>query len=213
MYQTALTESGYTEKIEYQDTQLKKKKRRNRKIIWFNPPYSKHVTTSIGSQFFRILNKHFPEGHKFHKIYNRNTVKLSCSCAPNAARIIKSINSKILCHDSATSDAKECNCRDKNSCPLQKKCLTKSVVYEATLTTATQEKFKYLGLTEGTFKERYNMHKSSFRHDEQKNYTISWRIAAKGYPTKGGNKDCDLCMTEKILILSKCKEPDNNLLN
>ena len=74
------------------------------------------------------------------------------------------------------------------------------------------------------------MHKSSFRHeryihstalskkvwllhDEQKNYTISWRIAAKGYPTKGENKDCDLCMTEKLLILSKCKEPDNNLLN
>ena len=64
------------------------------------------------------------------------------------------------------------------------------------------------------------MHKSSFRHewyrhstalskkvwllnDEQKNYTISWKIAAKGYPTEGGNKDCDLCMTEKLLILSK----------
>ena len=122
VYQTALTESGYTEKIEYQDTQqLKKKKRRNRKIIWFNPPYSKHVTTSIGNQFFRLLNKHFPKGHQFHKIFNRNTVKLSYSCAPNVARIIKSINSKILCHDSATSDAKECNCRDKNSCPLQKK--------------------------------------------------------------------------------------------
>ena len=59
VYQTALTESGYTEKIEYQDTQqLKKKKRRTRKIIWFNPPYSKHVTTSIGNQFFRLLNKH-----------------------------------------------------------------------------------------------------------------------------------------------------------
>ena len=67
VYQTALTESGYTENIEYQDIQqLKKKKRRNRKIIWFNPPYSKHVTTSIGNQFFRLLNKHFPKGHKFH---------------------------------------------------------------------------------------------------------------------------------------------------
>ena len=50
-------------------------------------------------------------------------------------------------------------------------------------------------------------------HDEQKNYTISWRIAAKGYPTKGGNRDCDLCKTETLLILSKCREPDNNLLN
>ena len=76
------------------------------------------------------------------------------------------------------------------------------------------------------------MHKSSFRHegigiarryqnskkvwllnDEQKYYAISWRIAAKGYPTKGGNKDCHLCMTEKLLILSKRREPDNNLLN
>ena len=160
------------------------------------------MTTSIGNQFFTLLNK----GHKLHKIFNKNTVKLSYSCAPKISRIIKSTNSKILCHDPATSD-----CRDENVCPLQKKCLTKSVVYEATLTTATQEKWTYVGLTEGTFKERYNVHKSSFRHedvviarryqrkcgfyslhDEQKNYTISWRIAAKGYSTKGGNKDCDL---------------------
>ena len=53
----------------------------------------------------------------------------------------------------------------------------------------------------------------SFLHDEQKNYTISRRIAAKGCPTKGGNKDCDLCMTEQLLILSKCREPDNNILS
>ena len=110
---------------------------------------------------------------------NRNTVKLCYSCAPNVARIIKSINSKILCHDSATSDAKECNCIDKNSCPLQKKCLTKSVVYEATLTTATQEKFKYLCLTEGTFKERYNMHKSSFRHELDEQYIHSTALSKK----------------------------------
>ena len=118
--------------------------------------------------------KNAPSGDKNHNIFHPDIIIydiffmiLTWGCVPNIARIIKNINSKIVCHNSVTSDAKECSCRDENTCPLQKK---KSVVYEATLTTDTQ-KITYLGLTEGTFKERYTMHQSSSRHERYKHST------------------------------------------
>ena len=33
-------------------------------FIWFNPPCSKPLKTNIGKYCFRLLNKHFPPGHK-----------------------------------------------------------------------------------------------------------------------------------------------------
>ena len=51
-------------------------RKRNRNIIWFNPPFSKSVATKIGRYFLNLLDKHFPQDHKFHKIFNRNNLKL-----------------------------------------------------------------------------------------------------------------------------------------
>ena len=42
-------------------------RKRNRNIIWFNLPFSKNVATKIGRYFLNLLNKHFPQDHKFHK--------------------------------------------------------------------------------------------------------------------------------------------------
>ena len=86
-YQQALRASGYTEDLIYTvatenknvNKKKNKKKNRKRKIIWFNPPYSKSVQTNIGKTFLRQLQKHFPKNHKFHKIFNKNTVKVSYS--------------------------------------------------------------------------------------------------------------------------------------
>ena len=58
-------------------------RKRNRNIIWFNPPFSKNVATKIGRYFLNLLDKHFPQDHKFHKIFNRNNIKVSYSCMPN----------------------------------------------------------------------------------------------------------------------------------
>ena len=58
---------------------------------------------------------------------------------------------------------KECNCRHKESCPLQGKCPTESVVYQATAAKKdNQQRETYVGLTEGTFETRYNNQTSSF---------------------------------------------------
>ena len=78
-YQEALKSSGYNEKILYTNERKSTSRKRSgkRKIIWFNPPYSKNVQTNVAKILFRLVNKHFSKKHKFHKIFNRNTVKVS----------------------------------------------------------------------------------------------------------------------------------------
>ena len=64
------------------------------------------------------------------------------------------------------------NCRDKNTCPLDNKCLTPKVVYQADVTNDTDDTNKYyLRLAETSFNDRYNNHKSSFHNDQEKNST------------------------------------------
>ena len=50
----------------------------------------------IGKIFLNLIKKHFPPHHKFHKLFNKNTVKISYSCTRNIKSIINSHNAKIL---------------------------------------------------------------------------------------------------------------------
>ena len=45
---------------------------RKRKIIWFNPPFSKNVCTNVAKHFLDLIDKHFHATHKFNKLFNRN---------------------------------------------------------------------------------------------------------------------------------------------
>ena len=99
-------------------------KNRKRNIIWFNPLYSSNVVTKVGKHFLSLLDKHFPPYNKFHKIFNRNTVKISYSCLPNMKTIINSHNHKITNPKTITKD-RTCNCVDKAKCPLSQNCLVK----------------------------------------------------------------------------------------
>ena len=79
-YEQHLSNCGYKEKLNYRDPtpqNLITKRKRQRNILWFNPPYSKTVKTKIGKFFLQLIKKHFSKEHKFHKIFNRNTLKLS----------------------------------------------------------------------------------------------------------------------------------------
>ena len=49
---------------------------------------------------------------------------------------------------------------------LAEKCLKTAVVFEVTLQTE-ETQYQYIGLTEYTFKARYNAHKSSFNNENQ----------------------------------------------
>ena len=44
--------------------------------------------------FLQVIDTHFPPANKLHKIFNRDTVKVSYSCTQNISQIIKGHNKK-----------------------------------------------------------------------------------------------------------------------
>ena len=60
-YDKALKASGFQSGISYIEstTNQSKKKSRQRKIIWFNPPYSENVETNIGRLFLNLIKNIF----------------------------------------------------------------------------------------------------------------------------------------------------------
>ena len=99
------------------------KKKRKRNIIWFNPPFSENVATNIRKEFFSLLSKHFPPNNRYHKIFNKQNVKLRHSCMPNMGSIIAQHNKQVLNWLSlADTETPPCNCCNKHDCPLEGKC-------------------------------------------------------------------------------------------
>ena len=84
--------------LAYKESHSDTSARRNRpqNIIWYNPPYSKKVETNIGKRFLSVIDLHFPKSNPLHKIFNRNTIKLSYSCMPNVRTIISNHNKSEL---------------------------------------------------------------------------------------------------------------------
>ena len=139
------------------------KRKRQRNILWLNPTYSKAVKTKIGMFFLQLIKKHFPKEHKFHKIFNRNTLKLSYSCMPNIKTKINAHNREIL-RNTLSKNAKQCNCQQNENCPMNGHCLKEILVYYATIR-CNNENYKpklYKASCETNFKKRYNNHKKSF---------------------------------------------------
>ena len=182
-YQDDLDKSGYKHKLKYRtniDT-ASNKKQRKRNIIWFNPPYNKNVKTNIGKIFLNLIKKHFPPHHKFHKLFNKNTVKISYSCTQNIKSIINSRNAKILFPKKST-EQRTCNCLNKVNCPLEQKCLTTNIFYKAKVRSSNQnyQEIVYFGSCETSIENRFSNHKKSFNLKEYKNETVLsneiWRI-------------------------------------
>ena len=86
IYQKTLEKSGYRQTLKYHPSNENvSNNRRNRKqnVIWFNPSFSANVRTKVGNYFLSLIKKHFPLRHKFSKLFNRNTIKVSYSCMAN----------------------------------------------------------------------------------------------------------------------------------
>ena len=163
------------------------RRNRNRKVIWFNPPYSLNVKTKIGKVFLKLVRKHFLRSHKLSKVFNLNTIKISYSSMPNVKNLIKQHNSKILNKD-RDKIQRTCNCRIKESCPLNGKCLHQCMVYKAEVSTNTTYK-EYYEASEGEFKSRYNNHTQSFRNISHINDTELSKYLSK---LKANGTDCHL---------------------
>ena len=99
----------------------------------------------------KLVTKSFPPGNPLRKIFNRNTLKISYSGAPSIAKIISGTNKKILAPPK--EEERMCSCPSTKTCPLDKKCLSKNIIYEASVTQNNQQKVnKYTGLCSTDFK-------------------------------------------------------------
>ena len=107
--------------------------------------------------------------------------------------------------------------KTKRNAPLKGNCLSRAVVYKATVKSDFNEK-SYVGLTGNTFKDRYNSHQYSFRHkscrkstelskyiwdlkDKGINYEIQCEIMRQSNINMRESGQYNLCLDEKIEIL------------
>ena len=111
-------------------------------------------------------------------------------------------------------------------CPLQNKCLTPSIVYQAGITNnVNDERRVYLGLSETPFKNRHHNHVRAFNNEIHYNKTvlskymwdlkcnnkeahITWTVVCKGCGNPKRNF-CRLCLKDKLVII---KLPNQDIL-
>ena len=223
-YQDVLKQSGFKDKLEYIPEQIQTgRRKRKRKIIWYNPPFDLQVKTNVAQNFLQLVDKHFPRHHKLHKILNRNTVKVSYSCMPNVASQISSHNKSLLAETETSRSL--CNCNDKPSCPLDGKCQTEAIIYKGVINTDGEGSYTYVGLSEPPFRLRASDHTCSFNNKHQKTKTdlskkvwelkakdivptVTFSIVRKSSPYRVGSDHCNLCLWEKFHIMK-----EGNLIN
>ena len=118
VYKSALKDSGNFSSMSYNDSNTQNARRnRNRKVIWFNSPYSQNLKTNIGQLFIKLVRKYLIKNNKYYKIFDLNTLKLTYCCPTNIENIIKQHNSKVLSKTNNNNNRK-CNCRSKPNCSL-----------------------------------------------------------------------------------------------
>ena len=118
--------------------------------------------TNIGKLFVKLLVRYFSKVHKFHKLFNCNTVKVSYCCMKNMGSKISSHNKQVL---QPRNKNYGCNCRKTENCPLDNNCLTPNIIYEAQIANNINDKHKmYLCAAKTSSKERYSNHTQDFKH-------------------------------------------------
>ena len=162
----------------------------------------------------RLIDKHSLCHHKFHKLFNRNNVKLSYSCMCSMKKVIQKHKSQTM-EDTKPTNNQNCSCRQKSDCPLNQNCLSECLVYNALVNISTTK--NYYRTCEKSFKDRCNNHTSSFRNESfqkstehsnhiwelketAENCTIDRLITMKAHQYLYGTRKCDLCLCEKLLI-------------
>ena len=228
-YQDALENSGYDFKLIFEPPANMQKNRRSRtrKVTWFNPPFSMLVKTKVGQEFLKILDSSFPQRNPLHKLFNRNTVKISFKCMPNMSQSISRHNA-LLAKDTQEPLQplkRTCNCRRGNPCPVSGQCKRGPSVYRAEVRADNKTEY-YTGLS-SDFNTRFYQHKGSFRkrsreHEttlsthiwqlKEKNtdYEINWSLVDRATTFNHTKKKCNLCLKEKFHIMFK---PENATLN
>ena len=121
-----------------------------------------------------------------------------------------------------------CNCKGgPDTCPVEGKCQTKCVVYQATVVREDINSTEtYTGLTSRRFKDRLYEHSSDINNQEMEGtglseyiwklkndntpFKISWKILSKCAPFNPTTRSCPLCLREKFFIMFR---PEGATLN
>ena len=182
----------------------------------------------MGARFLKLIEKCIPPSHPLAKILNRNTVKVSYRCMPNMGQVIARHNSKVANPPQVQHPQTGCNCRGGPAqCPVDGKCLTEGVVYEATVTRGdTNEGQTYTGLTARRFKVRFYEHRKDFKNrnragtslsnyfwslkDDKIPFNLFWKIITRSQSFNPSTRRCNLCIKEKYRIVFK---PEGASLN
>ena len=131
-------------------------------------------------------------------------------------KIISTHNQKVIRNSENSVENRMCNCT-KNPCPLGGKCQTNNLVYQATVKSENNRR-TYIGLTSTTFKSRWANHQTAFNHqthrnntslskhiwqlkDDEKQFSIEWRIIGRAKPFSPISNICNLCTLEKWHII------------
>ena len=131
-----------------------KRKKRQRNILWFNPPWSSNIRTNVAAKFLSLVRKHFPPSSPLHAIFNTKKIKVSYSTCPNMKSYIASHNAKLSQGGAVEESESGCNCqKGRDSCPLQGNCLVPALIYKAEVEINSTQKH-YFGQTAITFKKR-----------------------------------------------------------
>ena len=176
----------------------------------------------MGKEFLSLVDTSFPPDNPLHKLFTRSTVKLSYRRMPNMAQAVSNHNTKLLRDDNGGDNPPACNCRGGlQNCPVEGRCQTSGVVYEATVTELGSGKSEtYTGVTARRFKDRYYEHRTDMENaknrtnsslashvwelkDKGVNYDVRWKIKARGTPYNPSTKKCRICLKEKHFILYK----------
>ena len=113
----------------------------------------------------------------------------------NIKSSISNHNHTLLSNDTPTSARMQL--KRAKDCPLDGKCLIKSIIYQADIKSQSDGIVKsYIGMASNTFKKRYRNHVKSFKHpqyssetelskyvwklkNDRKIYTIKWSIVKR----------------------------------
>ena len=85
LYESAPKSSGFDYSMEFEAPVENARRYRDRKVIWFNPPFSLNVKTNIGKVFLKLVRKHFPnkDQDKIQRPCNyriKKSCPLNCKC-------------------------------------------------------------------------------------------------------------------------------------
>ena len=98
----------------------------------------------ISQPFFKSScgkSEQFLKKNELRKICNKNNVKISYSCMVNVSSKIARRNKSLL-QPQITKYG--CNCRVKNTCPLQTQCQTQNLIYRADVENEINNEKRYI---------------------------------------------------------------------